>query len=1217
MATTNNEQVRQEIIKLERAIAGLEAQRQVMGDEVVETSLISLREKLANLSGVREPPQQQRKLATILFLDVVSSTRLGQHLEPDEVLELMDDALKRLAAPVEAHGGHVTRFQGDGFKAVFGLPVAHENDPEQAVRAGLDILAVAAEIAQELETERDISDFKVRVGVNTGLVASGGETEADDTVMGRAVNLAARLESAAPPGGLLISHHTYRHVRGVFDVDVLPPIRAKGFDEPVEVYLVKRAKPRSFRVLSRGVEGIETRMVGREAEMKYLQDALLTAVEEGEGQVVTITGEAGVGKSRLLFEFQNWIDFLPLRIKLYQGQARLEAEHVPYALLRDLFTFRFQIQDRDTPRVVWEKFERGVQAVYGNGKPAFSNLTTSVTEKNPLLTQERTDPQVHAHFIGQLLGFDFRDSPHLKGLLNDPQALHNRGLNSLREYFTAASLGSPVVVFLEDIHWADGSSLDVIKDLGKMTVDHPLLLVCLTRSSLFERRPYWGEGQEYHRKLELQPLSKRESRQLVEEILQNVEQVPVKLRELVVKGAEGNPFYIEELIKMLIERGVIHRSEITSQGLERWQIISERLEQVELPTTLMGVLQARLDSLDESEKQVIQQAAVVGRTFWDLVIEHIQANMNGRKNNNLLAVILNSLRHKELIFRREDASIEGAQEYTFKHDVLREVAYDTVLVKERKHYHALVAKWLIEKSGERMGEYLGLVAEHLEMAGRNAEAAHYYMSAGNQALSNYANVEAQGYYERALDLNPADELKLDLLTGLGRALHRQGMYERALEFWGQGIEISRKHAMLEKMVHLFTLAIRASNPVYPDQAMKLCRQALENEQSLDESSVLAHLLHQVGRTYLFNGLHHEALEYCRRALELGERLGDAAVQADTLVTMGTSPIVSAEHRLEYLNRAEKLAESQQLYYILGRARHNLAIFYTTMLGDYIASLDYSYKAAEVQRLRGDIEWEIAAIVGIAVSKSYLGDAKGALELLEVIEERSKSSPQLIWLRQMMLLCKGFTYILLGDWINAQESNWQGFETTRLADNPGKTTDFLVFSMLPGLLEIDRFFDKQDWKLIEPLVNEVIDHPGEENNSSLYSWMSAIFSRMGRLDEAESKLAAAEEQLKEFPNILNRWAYKRAKVELAVAIKDWRDALLWLEKLFDFATGCEFRWEMARTLLEWGDVYLSRGEVGDVEQARELYRQSLDIFTHMGADGYVRVVSERIDALDKD
>jgi tetratricopeptide (TPR) repeat protein len=591
--------------------------------------------------------------------------------------------------------------------------------------------------------------------------------------------------------------------------------------------------------------------------------------------------------------------------------------------------------------------------------------------------------------------------------------------------------------------------------------------------------------------------------------------------------------------------------------------------------------------------------------------------MNSRKNSNLLAAILNSLRHKELIFRREDASIEGAQEYTFKHDVLREVAYDTVLVKERKHYHALVAEWLIEKSQERMGEYLGLVAEHLEMAGRNVEAAAYYLRAGDQALSNFANVEAQGYYQRALNLHPDDELRLDLLTGLGRAVQRQGLYEKAVESWKQGIEISRKHAMLEKMVHLFTLAIRASNPVYPDQAMKLCRQALEYEQSLDESSVLAHLLHQVGRTYLFIGLHQQAIDYCRRALALGERLGDVAVQADSLVTMGTSPTVSAEHSLEYLTRAEMLAESHQLYYILGRARNNLANLYSSMIGDFKTSLDYGLKAGEIQSLRGDIEWELAANCTVAISKASLGDARGALELLEVIEERLKSSPQLIWLRQILLRWRGLTQIMLGDWRSAQRSIWLGHETARLADNPSQTTDFLIYSLLPGLLEIDRFLEKQDWKLVEPLVNEVIDRPGEDFNASLYSWMSAIFSRMGRQDEAETRLVAAEEQLNDFPNIENRWAYKRAKVELAVAKKDWRGALHWLEKLYDFASGCEYRWEMARTLLEWGDVYLSRGEVGDVEQARELYRQSLDIFTHMGADGYVRVVSERIDAIDKD
>ncbi|MBE0410284.1 MAG: adenylate/guanylate cyclase domain-containing protein, partial [Anaerolineales bacterium] len=214
--------IREQINRIKQSISSLEAQRGELGDEVVETSICALRKQLSELEDALKTPHQQRKLATILFTDVVGSTRLGQHLEPDEILELMDRTLKHLATAVHQYGGHVTRFQGDGFKAVFGVPVAHENDPEMAVRAGLGILEISQEIATEWEHQHGILGFLVRVGVNTGLVASGGETEAEDTIMGRAVNLAARLESSAPAGGLFISHHTYRHVRGVFDVEVMP-----------------------------------------------------------------------------------------------------------------------------------------------------------------------------------------------------------------------------------------------------------------------------------------------------------------------------------------------------------------------------------------------------------------------------------------------------------------------------------------------------------------------------------------------------------------------------------------------------------------------------------------------------------------------------------------------------------------------------------------------------------------------------------------------------------------------------------------------------------------------------------------------------------------------------------------------------------------------------------------------------------------------------------
>jgi class 3 adenylate cyclase len=214
---------------------------------------------------------QQRKLATVLFMDIVGSTSIIKDLDPEDNMTIMDTALRRLANPVYAHGGRVTRFMGDGFKALFGAPVARENDPEMAIRAGLQILAEARIYAREVETRWHIQDFNVRVGISTGLVIIGGDTEAENTIMGTTVNLAARLEDAARPGTLLISDHTFQHIRGEFDLQLLEPITAKGFTVPIHVYRVHRAKPRAFHMLTRGVAGVETRMVGRDAEMLMLR----------------------------------------------------------------------------------------------------------------------------------------------------------------------------------------------------------------------------------------------------------------------------------------------------------------------------------------------------------------------------------------------------------------------------------------------------------------------------------------------------------------------------------------------------------------------------------------------------------------------------------------------------------------------------------------------------------------------------------------------------------------------------------------------------------------------------------------------------------------------------------------------------------------------------------------------------------------------------------
>ena len=314
--------------RLEQAIAGLEAQRAILGDAVVDPAVAALRQQIDALEPM---PEQQRKLATLLFMDIAGHTALTAHLDPEDQMAVVDTALTRLAVQVERFGGRVVRFQGDGFKAAFGLPLARENDPAQAIRAGLAIQEEARAIAVELEAARGLAGFQVRVGITTGLVFAGGGTEGEDAVTGAPVSLAARLESAAEPGTVLISRDTYAHVRGFFDVQARSPVAAKGFAEPAPVFQVLRAKARPIYRLRRGVEGVETRMVGRELELRRLQKILEEVLADGERQMVTIIGEAGLGKSRLLHEFENWIDLQPEVVQLYKGRARLETQGIPFA----------------------------------------------------------------------------------------------------------------------------------------------------------------------------------------------------------------------------------------------------------------------------------------------------------------------------------------------------------------------------------------------------------------------------------------------------------------------------------------------------------------------------------------------------------------------------------------------------------------------------------------------------------------------------------------------------------------------------------------------------------------------------------------------------------------------------------------------------------------------------------------------------------------------
>ena len=693
---------------LGEAIAALDSQRAVLGDAVVDAALAPLRRQLAD----RQAAAPRRRQVSVLFLDIVGSTALSQNLDPEDVLDIMDSALKRFSALVVQSGGKVLQYAGDSLLAAFGSDAAREDDAERAVRAGLDLLVEAGVQAGRVQRQHGHSGFGVRVGVHTGQVLLGGGVDEEGTIRGFTVNIAARLEQTAPPGALRISQDTWRHVRGVFDVEAQPPLQVKGQDEPLHTYLVLRARPRVFRVPMRGIEGAETPLVGRDDELRQLVAAFEATVHERSLHAVTVLAEAGLGKSRLMHELQHRLEAHAQTCWLLLGRSQPGSLLQPYGLLREVLAWRLQIADSDGAELARQRLREGIA---------------------PLFEDEG---ELQAELLGQLIGMDFSASPRLQGVLNEPRLLRDRAFAAFAGYVRRLAIndGSPVVMLLDDLHWADDASLDWLAQLHK-TADLPLLLVMGARPALLERRPTWGDGAAQHRQITLAALSASERRTLTIALLNRLPDAPDALRTLIETQAEGNPFYAEELVKMLIDDGVIAVDD------SAWRVLPDRLRKAHIPGTLTGVLQARLDALSAPERRALQMASVIGPVFWD---DALQALDPAAVPN------LPALQRKAMVQARAESTFGGTREENFQHHLLHQVTYDTVLRAERREAHARTAAWLADRVGDRGAEYLAITAEHYNRAGDKARAIDWYWRASEAATHRFASGTALAYMQRLL-----------------------------------------------------------------------------------------------------------------------------------------------------------------------------------------------------------------------------------------------------------------------------------------------------------------------------------------------------------------------------------------------------------------------------------------------------------------------------------
>lgn len=711
--------------QIEQAIEALQAQSSTLPQAIVDTAVSALKGQLSALDTLF--PAEQKEI-TILVANISGLANLTETLAQEAAYQTLNTLWERMDKAIIAHGGFIETHSGSGVIALFGVDNARENEPEWAIRAALAMQAELREIIRaKADIEGDLSHaphLHLRVGINTGpvLMAPIGGNMAC-SALGVAVTIAGRLEYAAPEGSILISHQTYHHVRGVFYVQPIEPVLFKDVAAPLDVYVVRGAKPHAIRVISRGVEGVETQMVGRDTELLQLKQAFYNVMGENCIHIVLVSGESGIGKSRLLYEFDQWLELLPMNMTFLQGRASRQTNRLPCWVIRDLFCFYFDIQASDLASVSAQKLKQGIVDIFG------------------------ADGEEMAATIGHLIGFDFSQNLQLRSDLDDPRQIHQKAVDYIVELFAEMTKdGCPVVIVLEDIHWADKGSLDVISRLANCDKNIPLLIICTTRPILFSQYPGWGDSWKNHTRLELIPLTRENSFQLINEILQKAPEIPSILRDLLTDHAQGNPLFIEEMIKLLIEEGVIRPS------LNRWQINADQLPDTHIPMTLYEILRIRFQRLPLLERESLQKASVIGRAFWNSAIAKMGQSGSGEMGSGIVDVVLEGLQEKELVLKREASAFAEREEYVFKHTLLQQVTYDTLAKDEAALYHSQIARWLIEENGEQADAYAALIAGHYKAARHPLSAASWYTRAGKQAQNAYVLSVALEQYQQALDL---------------------------------------------------------------------------------------------------------------------------------------------------------------------------------------------------------------------------------------------------------------------------------------------------------------------------------------------------------------------------------------------------------------------------------------------------------------------------------
>ena len=802
--------------------------------------------------------REERKRVSVLFCDLVGFTSRAEQLDVEDVRGLLAPYYQRLRSELERFGGTVEKFIGDAVMALFGAPVAHEDDPERAVRAALAIREAIAEFNQA-----DPSlDLHVRIGVTTGEVLVALDARPDQgegMASGDVVNTAARLQAAAPTDGVLVDEITFRATDRAISYRPARPVAAKGKAEPVTVW--QALSPRA----SLGVDVAQApraALVGRERELDLLGDALARAQAEQAPQLVTLVGVPGIGKSRLVWELLQLVEVDP-QLKVWrQGRCLPYGEGVAFWALGEIVKAQAGILETDDADTAVAKLDRAVADLVGDeGEAAWVTA-----QLQPLVGLGA------AATVGD-------------GRRGEAFAAWRRFLEALAER-------NPTVLVVEDLHWADDALLDFLDHLVDWADDVPLLVVATARPELLARRPGWGGGKPNAATVSLSPLSEVDTARLVADLLgQGL--LPAELQAALLVRAGGNPLYAEEYVRMLVDRGYLQRAGGT------WRL--ERADQLPLPETVQGIIAARLDVLLPEEKALLQDAAVLGKVGWLGALAAL-----GGLDPSMIEERLHALERRDFLRRERRSAVAGERQYVFRHALVRDVAYGQLPRAARADKHRRAAEWIQALSPDRAEDRAELLAHHYASALEYAQAAGQDTSmlaerarvalrdAGDRALDLNAFAAAVRGYSAALELWPdGDPERPRLLLRLGRArFHADAAAANVLAEARDGLLAQGDREAAAEAESLLARLARWQGQ--GEAARQHARQAAALLERTGPSPAKALVLANLAASLLESSQHEQAIGVGRQAFEMADGLGLDELRARARNYLGCARVDSGD-----------------------------------------------------------------------------------------------------------------------------------------------------------------------------------------------------------------------------------------------------------------------------------------------------------------------------------